>query len=333
MAAELGKRPRAEGDLAGTMSETSWVLPRAASSAAASAAASASGDGSGGPDVPSGSGSGGGPPGGDGLGGDGPGGPPPPPPPQPFGGFGLGFGLGVPQPREIVADPKLLDKPGSFDGSASAWPEFKFRFSAWLNAIDARAAVALQEAEVRDQPIVVPEQLVRLGGFLYAALVTSTSGVATQIIRSVSAFNGWEAWRLLVAEYEPKLTSRRLALLTHLLEPDFGSETECLQRYLAWEREAAHCESVVGAQLSEKIKIAVVMRKAPQALQRHLQLHAAEVGGSFERFRAAFLGFLQARRTWASADASAGGTFVPMEIDQLATGSRSPPPWEEEQPR
>jgi len=184
-------------------------------------------------------------------------------------------------------DPKLLERPQVFDGTASRWPEWKFKFKAWASTTDPEAMLAMDEAERYEEPIDiarVPPRLRLLGGFIYAALISYSSGVPMQIVHDATSANGFEAWRSLAHFYEPRLASRRLVVLTTLLEPDLGTESQCLERFLKWERELRQEAAIVGQILGDELKIAVVLKRVPEELRRYLQLRSAEIAGSYESF-------------------------------------------------
>jgi len=219
---------------------------------------------------------------------------------------------------------RLLERPGPFDGTQATWSEWRFRFVAWLGLVDPNIPGWLEEAEHTAGKITadrVPAYTKKAGGFLFAALVSMTRGTPLQIVRGISSGNGWEAWRQVCSEMEPQLASRRLAQLTHVLEPSFGSEAQTLEKFLQWERELKEAETVCQSRLGEELKIAIVTQRVPEELRRHLQLNSATFGGSYERFRTMLLGFLQARRMWnvRAVSASPTGTSS-MEVDALHAG-------------
>jgi len=203
--------------------------------------------------------------------------------------------------QRFWGDPRLLEKPDQFDGSPERWSEWRFRFVAWFSAVVPNAATALEEAAAARTEIdmtAASTPLVRSGGFLYAALASYCRGLPLQMVRAAEAGNGWEAWRALNQEYEPRLAARKLAMLTSMLSPDLGTEKNCLEKFMQWERELKKNESVIGISLPEDLRIAVAMQRLPSALKQHVQLHAADIGGSYERFRVVLVSYLQARRQW-----------------------------------
>jgi len=119
-------------------------------------------------------------------------------------------------------------------------------------------------------------------------------------VRAVVAANGFEAWRCLSHFYEPRLASRKLVVLPTLLEPDLGTESQCFDRFLKWERELRQGEAIVGQILGDELKTAVVLKRVPEELRRYLQMRSAEISGDYEKFGLHLVGFLQARRVWTS---------------------------------
>ena len=114
---------------------------------------------------------------------------------------------------------------------------------------------------------------------------------------------------------EPRLASRNLAILSTLLDPEFGTEAQTLDRFLAWERQVRYEQQTVGIALGDDMKIAVVTRKLPEQVRHSMQLRAAEIGSDYEKFRLELVSFLQARRSWSTSSTASG--LAPMEIDLL----------------
>eukprot|EP00972_Heterocapsa_arctica_P095408 14070563-Heterocapsa_arctica.AAC.1 len=71
---------------------------------------------------------------------------------------------------------------------------------------------------------------------LYSLLVTLVSGKALGIVRKVPEGYGLEAWRRLVAEYEPQVATRFCAMLTTLPSPVFNEAVSFMDQVNDWER-------------------------------------------------------------------------------------------------
>jgi len=231
MAAERGVRRRA-GDADVTMaaaaetrvtaapSDQSWTLPTEFGGSGSPAAppsapsASASSGGSGHEHVPGGAGGAGGPgPPDDGSGG---------------GHFRAGVAAGPAPGRweHSGCDPKLLEKPSRFSGEISAWRGWRDDVVAYFGAVDSRFERALDEAAREPRRIqwtMVPPFLVTLGRFLFAFVLGLVGGILHEVVSNVEEHNGWEAWRCIHREMEPREGAGRLVALERRLEPDLAS--------------------------------------------------------------------------------------------------------------
>ena len=99
---------------------------------------------------------------------------------------------------------------------------------------------------------------------LHALLSQICAGRALNIVRLCQRGRGFTAWQALVAEYEPRLTTRHCAMLSALLNPRWSQDSAGFFDALrAWERSVLEYEATTGAVLSEEIKCATVARYAP----------------------------------------------------------------------
>eukprot|EP00972_Heterocapsa_arctica_P079488 11714786-Heterocapsa_arctica.AAC.1 len=74
--------------------------------------------------------------------------------------------------------------------------------------------------------------------FLYSVFVQVLSGRALNVLRLVPRYNGFEAWRQLVREYEPDSPLRHAAMLRSLMQPKFG-DADFRTQWMTWERQVA----------------------------------------------------------------------------------------------
>ena len=147
---------------------------------------------------------------------------------------------------------------------------------------------------------------------LYSVLTSYVVGEALTLVQQTSKKNGFEAWRRIVGEYEPRVAQRRLGLLSSLLyEPDFGkSVEEFLHKWRLWELSVANYEAMVGKVLDPELKVAAIVNFAPSEVQLHLRLNAAEYEENYDRLKSTLEGYLQSRRTWTTREPD----VQPMEI-------------------
>eukprot|EP00972_Heterocapsa_arctica_P115025 16445648-Heterocapsa_arctica.AAC.1 len=73
--------------------------------------------------------------------------------------------------------------------------------------------------------------------FLYSMFIQVLSGRAMSVLRLVPRYNGFEAWRQLVREYEPDSPLRLAAMLRSLMAPKFGDNFRA--QWMTWERQVA----------------------------------------------------------------------------------------------
>ena len=124
-------------------------------------------------------------------------------------------------------DAKLLEKPGHYAGDLTTWRGWKQDVESYLTAVDGRFERALPEAASVPTKIslaMVPRHLVMLGRFLFAFLLGLLGGVLHEIVAGVEAHNGWEGWRAINYEMEPRAGTGRLNALERLLEPDLDGD-------------------------------------------------------------------------------------------------------------
>ena len=122
-------------------------------------------------------------------------------------------------------DARLLEKPRLYDGEPSKWREWRLRFEAFLDATDERFGHALDEAtRVAGviQEAAVPLAYTALGHFLFSMLLGVLAGALLEIVAATVHHNGWEAWRCVVNEMEPRAAGQRLTILESLIDPDLG---------------------------------------------------------------------------------------------------------------
>ena len=89
-------------------------------------------------------------------------------------------------------------------------------------------------------------------------MASLTQGRSLRLLRTVDQANGFEAWRVIVREWEPRVLSRRLAVLRRLLHPIFGTEDVFMDSLLDWEADVRRFEALIGRSMEVLIRMAVV---------------------------------------------------------------------------
>ena len=96
-----------------------------------------------------------------------------------------------------------------YDNDERTWLEFRFKLENYLNLVDEKYVQLLHDAE--SQPVVnlptggneTSVTIRTLSHTLYALLATLTTGRSLRLVQRVPNRNGFEVWRLLVAENAP----------------------------------------------------------------------------------------------------------------------------------
>ena len=147
--------------------------------------------------------------------------------PQPAGGGERPPGL------QSLVDTKAIGKPPTFSGDIDvkgqpegmAWSQWSFVFRSYLRAFDPTATTLLRQVETNVEDPVVAENTSmteverRLSKPLFDVLALTCRGKALQVVRRVPEGFGFEAWKQLCREFEPRLPSRFQGVLQALLSP------------------------------------------------------------------------------------------------------------------
>ena len=120
---------------------------------------------------------------------------------------------------------------------------------------------------------ILPEEVGQAGRQLYYILVMLTRGAALNLVINAGQGEGLEAWRQLTFRYEPRVRSRFSGQLVRFLSWDFGGEL--ITQMESLECELSAYERTSGEEVSDAIKIGVVLRQLPGSpLRQHLVLNA-----------------------------------------------------------
>ena len=209
------------------------------------------------------------------------------------------------RPSDVVLDVKHLARPRLYDGAISKeqpFREWRFTLENYLTLIDETYIEEMDDAETKEHPLAWAEdagdQIKKRGRALYAMLASLTQGRALRIVQGVKGRNGYEAWRLLVREFEPKKASRKLGLLTNILKPAFKPDQDVnkwRENYTKWLQDVDHYETTAETPLDPTIKIAVVIEHVPGDLQTHLQVNGASYENDFEKLHNMVASYVDAR--------------------------------------
>ena len=183
-------------------------------------------------------------------------------------------------------DPKLLDKPESFDGVGTSWRVWKLRAAGWFSAVDTRFRHLLPAAERSDTVLeVVADEVIPLDIFLCTQSLVWLEGEQPETLLRGPENRGFEGWRILVRAQERLEPTRKVAQLEKLLHPQFGDRSTWRRQWLSWEAECLRHSVLLGGVLTGDVKVSIVRQRAPSDLRQHLMLTAKDYGGDYEIFR------------------------------------------------
>ena len=132
---------------------------------------------------------------------------------------------GVGQQDEIYhhgVDIRILEKPPHFDGDETQWKDWRFRFTNWIGMAEAEFPVLLEAAADKATEIgVLRGRQRQQGELLYVLLSTLLGGPCLRQLQEVQFRNGFEAWRLLSRDQEPRAAHRKVSALDRILHPAF----------------------------------------------------------------------------------------------------------------
>jgi hypothetical protein len=150
---------------------------------------------------------------------------------------------------------------------------------------------------------------------VFAILASLLEGRALAVLKSQKHHrHGYEAWRLLCKEFEPKSESPAGALLRACLDAKMLDNSQSLDTFMGsvmdWERLIEEYERASDELFPMLIQKSTLAAKAPQGLQVHMQMNAASLE-TYADVRKRLEAYWQARTGWAS---GSDGGVQPMEI-------------------
>ena len=211
-------------------------------------------------------------------------------------------GRGIPQQPDT-----RLGQPPVFVGDESAFDNWSFKLKAYIGNQSSATLDLMRNAESLQDPLdhhQYDADTAALSTSLYYKVSMLTDRAALAIVRQVTSNDGFEAYRRLVARYNPRTMGRGLSRLAHLLSFDFGSdESQLLDKILQWERLIDEYEHGGSDKVSDSTRCAVMQSRAPAAVRTHLLLNAPTTPD-----------WPAMRRTIQNYVIASSATAVPMEI-------------------
>ena len=105
------------------------------------------------------------------------------------------------------------------------------------------------------------------------------------------------------------------------MSPNLGQTDQDFEnKFAEWKAEVSRYEDYyIGKELDQDIKIAVLLRQAPAALQMHLQINSNAFENSFAQLESAIQSYIQSRKLW---NATGDKGHKPMEVDWVGKGGK-----------
>ena len=203
-----------------------------------------------------------------------------------------------------------LGQPPVFVGDESAFDNWTFKLKAYIGNQSSATLDLMRNAETLQEPLDTTQydaDTAALATSLYYKLAMLTDRAALAIVRQVMTNDGFEAYRRLVARYNPRTMGRGLSRLAHLLSFEFGGdESQLLDKILQWERLIDEYEKGGTDKESDSVRCAVMQYRAPAAARTHLLLNAPTTAD-----------WPAMKRTIQNYVIASSATAVPMEIGAI----------------
>ncbi|CAE7249787.1 RE2 [Symbiodinium sp. CCMP2592] len=233
---------------------------------------------------------------------------------------------------------KVLKYPEPFgtenaDQDALGWLAWSTSFRNWVTFAEPAYESDLAEVEQRltEVPHIanMPPVCLERARKLYVILGSVLKGRPLAIHHGIEDRNGFECWRQLTCQFSPRTRSRSLALLSAVMGlPAFTRDRTMCEQLSSFERLIAEYEKASGNALPGDVKLSVVLRAIPKALQSHVRLRM-DASTSYEDVKNLVLSYEVSTTNWSAARVqqelglvSPNKGSVSMEVDQ--DGSASP---------
>jgi len=198
-----------------------------------------------------------------------------------------------------LVDLRTFSKVQNFDGDVAHWQEWSFKTRAWFSLLPAPGggvgANPTSAAEFCDLALLAPAtnipirlssltpEALELSKCMYNVLVQVCKGRALNIVRDCERDNGLECWRRLHAEYQPDSSLRYSAMLSGILSPNWEQVTTAnfLDTLQGWEVMVRDYQTQSHDNVSDAIKVAVILRWAPVHIRTLLRSHTMTIGTDF----------------------------------------------------
>ena len=212
--------------------------------------------------------------------------------------------------KEEVQWHKLVKSPDVFGPNTAKeereqFPDWKHKMKIWLSAVDPDLAEDLNKVEsARDTPFPMKDFTPRTKDTskkFYSILTSYTKNKPLCVLKSMTDYNGLEAWRNLLQEHEAYIRGRGLALLNKVLNHKFDPKKTHLENLVAFEEAIENYESASNdVVMSDDVKASVVMNNMEGPV-RQLLLLTVDSKTKFENIRQFLVSYEQTVR-WTTTD-------------------------------
>ena len=233
---------------------------------------------------------------------------------------------------------KVLKYPEAFgtenaDQDALSWLAWSTSFRNWVTFAEPAYENDLAEVERRltDVPHAtnMPPVCLERARKLYVILSSVLKGRPLAILRGVEDRNGFECWRQLTCQFSPRTRSRSLAMLSAIMAlPAFTRERTLREQLMSFERLISEYEKASGNPLPGDVKLSVVLKAIPKALQSHVHLRM-DASTTYEDVKNLVLSYEVSTTNWSAARVQQElGLLSPlksstsMEVDQEGSVSQ-----------
>ena len=234
--------------------------------------------------------------------------------------------------RRIEALSRFIQKPDMYrpdrEQEIDQWVDWRHVMRNYLGVIDSNYLVEMDlvEAATHEEAGLDAARhpdAARRSRELYAILASFMRGRPLKILRNVPSSNGYEAWRQLMLEMQPRTRQRQLALMTQLRKMTFDMKKSLNEQLGKFDEVVREYERISGSTYPEDLKVSTLVNAAPGPLQVQLQ-RSLRADTTYNELKEKVLAYERSTTKWQAASGlqfpavAANDTATPMEIDAVS---------------
>jgi hypothetical protein len=181
--------------------------------------------------------------------------------------------------RKTLEIRNVADK--KFNGNMEDWTDWSFVFRRSIKANSVGAYEMMVKMEMSDPKAGPVDELGDLtveedkySAELYDILCQVCEGDAMSILKNVMDCSGARAWQRLWRKYNPKTMARRIVMLTEVTGPARIADVKEVEKAInSWEVKYTKLHNEFNENLSDPMKIAIVLNMMPRIIQEHVYSH------------------------------------------------------------